>query len=386
VRSITSQLRGLTSAQNLPSIRHLIADLQWSKYAPDYPLERRLADFAMAQKQNKHLLELNMGNYTDTVENPSDFLLKTVGKLTYYPTFQIPGLSAITFQRTEALDTVIKADPTSKEAEFELIAPLDQCLACKSTLLACKPLKKVKYILGIIPLDKRLLKLMFMIFVPVIVHDVLYSTSFMNILSQWFGTVAYPLLAAILYNGNNTMTRSYYPNNQFKKLNVVTVIVSTIGFAIFYPYSADHFGFIAIVIATFYYGFVLWDHFLETNVDRATQRTTLRFKNRELAPLFVLILTLVIFMNDYTMVYKSILDRTLFYRLFWNTIHSVLLTLYCIWNNAVISVLYAGQTEGFKWRYLIGWDSIGVKLVFCWYLAALFVTLYAPYWGYAHAN
>jgi hypothetical protein len=219
---------------------------------------------------------------------------------------------------------------------------------------------------------------MIMLFVPLIVHDVIYSEWFMNFLNYWFGTVAYSALLILLpYANAASPHHTNYP--LYRGLVAFTIIASVIVFFLAFPHSADHFGFITIFMAAFVYGYFAANYFFEIKFSNRK----LAFKDPKTVPLLALVVALVIFMNDYTMVYQSIIDGTIFYRLFWNTIHWAIFAFYFIWNNVMLLALYRPT---FSWRFFITWEREAIKFLFLFYVAAVFVTLYAPYWGYSNLS
>lgn len=207
----------------------------------------------------------------------------------------------------------------------------------------------------------------------------------MKFLNRWFGIAAFLLLASAIFQTNFNMRRGNAPqiNKTWVRLNSATALITLFGFIALWPHSADHFAFVALIIATFFYGVLVSNQFLARVEDKTTKRTSIQFSNRRMAPLFALILALALSIIDYSLVYKSILDGTLFHRLSWNTLHYVLLTVYCIWNNAMLVGYYEQPPgSGFKLRHLIAWDRLGVKMVLYTYIATIYATLCAPYWGY----
>lgn len=223
-------------------------------------------------------------------------------------------------------------------------------------------------------MDGSFVKVMIFLLLPLIVHDAINS-AFMKYLKLWFGPGAFAVLSFIITQENH-QALAYAPQSRntqlYKKLILLTPLVATIGFGLFYPVSSTHFALVGILISTFGYIFTLHDHvFIEESYFKP--------KSKEKLQLFIICVALVLLTNDWPAAFGSFIDGTIFPRIFWNTMHFLVFLIYPIWNNTMVCILYDNEKK-FRWKHLITWEADVVKLMAMFYGAALFVTLYAPHW------
>ncbi len=195
----------------------------------------------------------------------------------------------------------------------------------------------------------------------------------MNALKSWFG-IASCIVLNILVAAENYGTIEGNANRRnlalFKKLATLSTVAVLVGFIAFYPHSSTHFAFLGIFVGTTSYAFALHNH-------ARSGRT------KEDYILSLICTVLVLLMNDWTVVYKSIRDGTIFYRLFWNTMHYLLFLSYAIWNNILACILDA-HTKTFEWKFIIAWQKEVVETLAFFYGGVVFATLYAPSWQGNH--
>lgn len=91
-------------------------------------------------------------------------MLKTVGILSTYPTFKLPGGSVVKIKNSEAFESKIhdKSPVSSWEGKYELILPLEQCTTRNSDLLMCRTVNTIEYLCG--TLNSELDELFMLIF------------------------------------------------------------------------------------------------------------------------------------------------------------------------------------------------------------------------------
>ena len=146
---------------------------------------------------------------------------------------------------------------------------------------------------GFIPFDGSFVKVMHFLLLPMIVHDAINS-AFMKYLKLWFGPGAFAVLSFIITQENH-QALAYAPQSRntqlYKKLILLTPLVATIGFGLFYPVSSTHFALVGIIISTFGYIFTLHDHvFIEESYFKP--------KSKEKLQLFIICVALVLLTND----------------------------------------------------------------------------------------